>query len=320
MATNMAFASLFTPTPIAQLNRSSFCAANHIRNPVSVLARPAKAVNCITANAVSLAAPVTAIELVDILLQKVKGTNGGLSVDRQKRKEIDGIIAQLSELGKKQQPLTDPKLFSNYSVAYQSQSSSQKSVPAGGKYRSKIGRRLFIARGAFQHIISPNVVINLICFRLLGILKGAVALRGRLEAINYPELGPTALQVYFEPPRLRYGGAVFEFGRGSRVRIATTYLDDRIRIGMGGAGSLFLFTKGGEAETDMAEEWKSIWASKPVPAIVIPVAICGIIGVLFLKSWLLFSIACVLGLLISYVMSRGGIEGNNVNSSQSKGR
>eukprot|EP01024_Parvocaulis_polyphysoides_P034708 TRINITY_DN30745_c0_g2_i1.p3 TRINITY_DN30745_c0_g2~~TRINITY_DN30745_c0_g2_i1.p3 ORF type:complete len:137 (-),score=16.08 TRINITY_DN30745_c0_g2_i1:277-687(-) len=40
----------------------------------------------------------------------------------------------------------------------------------------------------------------------------------------------------------------FTFGRKSKIALKTTYLDDQIRLGKGGYGSLFVFQRGGESD------------------------------------------------------------------------
>ena len=56
----------------------------------------------------------------------------------------------------------------------------------------------------------------------------------------------SALQVSFEPPRVSLpGGISLAVGPTSSVVLSTTYLDERVRLGRGGRGSSFVFTRGG---------------------------------------------------------------------------
>ena len=58
------------------------------------------------------------------------------------------------------------------------------------------------------------------------------------------------MQVDFEPPRLSLpGGICLAVGPTSSVVLATTYLDKRVRLGRGGRGSSFVFTRGGPCES-----------------------------------------------------------------------
>ena len=58
-----------------------------------------------------------------------------------------------------------------------------------------------------------------------------------------------ALQVSFEPPRVSLpGGISLAVGPSSSVVLSTTYLDERVRLGKGGRGSSFVFTRGGVCE------------------------------------------------------------------------
>ena len=52
-----------------------------------------------------------------------------------------------------------------------------------------------------------------------------------------------AVEVAFEPPQLTVAGSTVSLGGPSSVRLATTFLDERMRIGRGGFGSLFLFER-----------------------------------------------------------------------------
>ena len=55
-------------------------------------------------------------------------------------------------------------------------------------------------------------------------------------------------QVRFERPELVLPGLALRIGPRSSVQLATTYLDERVRLGRGSRGSLFVFTRGGEAD------------------------------------------------------------------------
>lgn len=257
---------------------------------------------------VSPTSPPQTQRLVDDLLRKIENTDSGMDVSETEREEIDTIIGQLAQIGKYQTPMTDPRLFGQYTVAYTS--TNDQSPPAGGLFRSRMGRVLFKTRGLFQHIFSPNTAINMVCFRLLGVFKGCASLRGKIEPLNDPKMGPNGIQVNFERPRLCLGAAVFQFGPRSMVQLTTTYLDDRVRLAVGSRGSLFVFAKGGAAGSDMASEWKYIWDAKPLPAIIIPGAVLTIVGLSSFGSWPLRATAIVLAALLGWVLKRGGIAHN----------
>lgn len=57
-------------------------------------------------------------------------------------------------------------------------------------------------------------------------------------------------QVKFQPPRLTLSGLIdLPIGPQSSVVLTTTYLTPTVRLGKGSRGSLFVFTKGGAADT-----------------------------------------------------------------------
>lgn len=51
------------------------------------------------------------------------------------------------------------------------------------------------------------------------------------------------IQVVFEPPELKVGGAEFTHGGESEVKLEITYIDEKIRLGKGSRGSLFVFQR-----------------------------------------------------------------------------
>lgn len=150
----------------------------------------------------------------------------------------------------------------------------------------------------------------MVCFRLLGILVGCATLRGKLQLSENDELGPNALKVLFERPRICFGAAVFEYGPRSTVRIATTYLDDRVRIGVGSRGSLFVFVPGGLAETKMADEWNYIFQARPLPPILLVLAVISFLALTFLAPWSVRVGVLVFAVTFGFVMERGGAARN----------
>lgn len=51
------------------------------------------------------------------------------------------------------------------------------------------------------------------------------------------------IQVVFEPPELKVGGLEFTYGGESEVKLEITYVDEKIRLGKGSRGSLFVFQR-----------------------------------------------------------------------------
>ena len=58
-------------------------------------------------------------------------------------------------------------------------------------------------------------------------------------------------QVKFQPPRVTLGKLInLPIGPKSSVILTTTYLTPTVRLGKGSRGSLFVFTKGGDADRE----------------------------------------------------------------------
>lgn len=51
------------------------------------------------------------------------------------------------------------------------------------------------------------------------------------------------IQVVFEAPQLKLGSWEFRYGGQSEVKLRITYVDDKIRLGLGSRGSLFVFQR-----------------------------------------------------------------------------
>jgi hypothetical protein len=182
-------------------------------------------------------------------------------------------------------PLADPLLLGNYNVAYTSTSRapSERGQPAGGRFRGRIGRALFRTTGVFQSVLplppqeedttkapqqqqNPAAIalaINKVSFRLFGLIPGYVGLRGRCYPCPRPSLtnssnaanntngaddDASTVRVLFERPVLSLGPLTARIGPPSSVVLTTTYLDERVRLGKGSRGSLFVFTRGGLAD------------------------------------------------------------------------
>ena len=157
---------------------------------------------------------------------------------------------------------------------------------AGGRFRTPLGRALFRTHGLYQNVLPPPpggsapLVANRVEFALLGV-PGAVGLTGPLKPVPPLLVAPRndvsagegvaatgaaagtrsfqgAVEVSFDPPFLEVAGSRVTLGGASTVRLATTFLDDRVRIGRGGFGSLFVFER-------MAPGEQEELALKPTP-------------------------------------------------------
>lgn len=83
------------------------------------------------------------------------------------------------------------------------------------------------------------------------------------------------------------GRLVFQWGGESAVKLQTTYLDGRVRIGVGNRGSLFVFTKGGEADSAAAKEWEVMFGEGASGRRLLPVfALPAVLGGMGACAWL----------------------------------
>ncbi|GFR46858.1 hypothetical protein Agub_g8498, partial [Astrephomene gubernaculifera] len=193
--------------------------------------------------------PDEARALVDQVLAAIKDTDSGQSLTAAQRDHVDTLLERLEAVGQQQQPrpLENPLLWGHYNVDYTSPGRApERGEPAGGRFRSRLGRFLFRTAGLFQSVIQPDIATNKVEFKLFGLLPGYVGLRGRV--VPQGEGGDT-VAVLFERPVLSLANCLhLRIGRVSSVGLVTTYLDERVRLGRGTRGSLFVFTRGGAAE------------------------------------------------------------------------
>jgi hypothetical protein len=217
------------------------------------------------------------------------------------------ILNRLEEIGASAtpRPLADPRIYGNYNVSYTLMGNRQYGQPAGGRFRTGIGALLFRTTGLFQSVLAPDVVINKVALRILRCIPCYVGLRGKLvevEGTDGVKAGDT-VKVYFEPPVLGFPfGIVARIGPQSTVVLKTTYVDERVRIGKGSRGSLFVFSRGGASDEASMETvglertgaiggwvcWGGYVSRKPVVSAI---------------GW----IVAMLGLFLGMTFARGGI-------------
>lgn len=144
-------------------------------------------------------------------------------------------VAELAQALKEfcvDEPVNCPLIFGEWDVVYCSNPTSP-----GGGFRSALGRIFFKTKEMIQAVEPPNIVKNKVAFSAFG-LDGEVSLNGKLKALD-----EKWIQVVFEPPELKVGGLEFTYGGESEVKLEITYVDEKIRLGKGSRGSLFVFQR-----------------------------------------------------------------------------
>ncbi|KAG6474647.1 probable plastid-lipid-associated protein 8, chloroplastic [Zingiber officinale] len=173
-------------------------------------------------------------DLVASILSKVKGTDGGIALSSDGHKEVSNVADQLAGYCV-DEPVKSPLIFGEWDVVYCSRPTSP-----GGGYRSVIGRLIFKTSEMVQALEAPDIVRNKVTFSILGVLNGEVSLKGKLIVLD-----SKWVQVIFEPPVLKVGPLEFPYGLQSEVKLQITYIDEKIRLGVGSKGSLFVFLRRG---------------------------------------------------------------------------
>ncbi|CAA6671147.1 unnamed protein product [Spirodela intermedia] len=171
-------------------------------------------------------------DLVESVLSKVKGTDRGVLLSKEGHAQVDKLTAELSKCCV-EEPVKCPLIFGEWDVVYCSNPTSP-----GGGYRSTIGRLIFKTNEMIQVVEAPDSVKNRVSFSVFGFLNGKVSLNGKLKVLS-----DKWIQVIFEPPELKIGAFDFRYGGESEVKLEITYVDEKIRLGKGSRGSLFVFRR-----------------------------------------------------------------------------
>ena len=226
------------------------------------------------------------------LLALVEPTDRGVEASPQLRDEIGSLIDALELSYRGVDAFSQPEyLFRRTEVVYVGQARSDKANAAGGKYRGKVGRALFKTDALFQHVLegASAPAVNVINFKLLGLLSGAAVMPGswrrvvgdeltklqaRAQSRNAarPPMTDNVIAVDFSAPRLsfpRNGALTVQFGPASNVRLEVTYLDERIRICRGGEnGTPFVFRAdtcaAGAPLAAASQMWERTLARRPL--------------------------------------------------------
>ncbi|XP_022857090.1 probable plastid-lipid-associated protein 8, chloroplastic [Olea europaea var. sylvestris] len=176
--------------------------------------------------------PTRPDDLVASIVSKVMQTDRGVLLARDEHQKVAAMATELQKFCV-DEPVKCPLIFGEWDVLYCSNPTSP-----GGGYRSSIGRLFLKTNDMIQVVEAHDIVRNRVSFSILGLLEGEVSLKGKLTALD-----KKWIQVVFEPPELKVGGLEFTYGGKSEVKLEITYIDEKIRLGKGSRGSLFVFQR-----------------------------------------------------------------------------
>ncbi|KAI7727578.1 hypothetical protein M8C21_019327 [Ambrosia artemisiifolia] len=171
-------------------------------------------------------------ELAASIFSKVTQTDRGVTLTKEQHLQVAELTSELSKYCI-DSPVTCPLIFGEWDVVYCSNPTSP-----GGGFRSGFGRLIFKTNEMIQVVEAPDIVRNKVSFSALGFLDGQVSLKGKLIVLD-----EKWIKVVFEPPQLKLGSAEFQFGGESEVQLEITYIDDKLRLGKGSRGSVFVFQR-----------------------------------------------------------------------------
>ncbi|XP_076886693.1 putative plastid-lipid-associated protein 8, chloroplastic [Bidens hawaiensis] len=171
-------------------------------------------------------------QLAASIFSKVTQTDRGVTLTKEQHLQVAELTSELSKYCI-DSPVTCPLIFGEWDVVYCSNPTSP-----GGGFRSGFGRLIFKTNEMIQAVEAPDIVRNKVSFSALGFLDGEVSLKGKLIVLDQKWI-----KVVFEPPHLKLGSVEFQFGGESEVQLEITYIDDKLRLGKGSRGSVFVFQR-----------------------------------------------------------------------------
>ena len=138
-----------------------------------------------------------------------------------------------------------------------------------------------------------------------------------------PGLSSRTVRAYFDAPRFALGKFVFTFGPTSSVVLDTPYVDNKIRIGLGGtSGSKFVFSRIPKEDKEGVDGWK--WVLEQPSAITKTKASYGLLWTTLLSGFAYKTLRFGMGKLVAsgvfltslaflglVMVSTGGIETNS---------
>ena len=234
--------------------------------------------------------------------------------------------------------------------------------PVGGKWtrKSGIAQKILKTRRSFQHILRVNETgcgathvrlasgcdaevvaeaVNVVSLDALwGRLRATVILRGDAIALNATDrvtdtcqpLSALAVRALFDAPRIILGKSgrwlYIHVGPKTSVVLDTTFVNDQVRIGLGGrSGSRFIFRRCNGDELE-ANEFRALlsrrpWSRKKTLSTLLVVAQASTYAAVTRKSARLLGICfTVLTLLVAALIafSGGGIEADDRSVAEAK--
>lgn len=95
----------------------------------------------------------------------------------------------------------------------------------------------FVHQFQLYQFLQSNITSPLLN-RIFACIEYLVPVPGKLNVLD-----TEWVQVIFEPPELKVGPFEFRYGGESEVKLQITYIDEKIRLGKGSKGSIFVFQR-----------------------------------------------------------------------------
>ena len=236
--------------PLAARPRQARPPATRRRPPARRLATPARATPTDPSSSSSPPPSSPLSPLVKRVLDLTAGTNRGKAADPDRRRAVAAAVAQLEATNPTPAPTSSPLLAGEWALLW---TGPADPTDAAWERRSgglegpvlaalkPVGALLGLSGGAVVQTIdtAAGVAHNVARFKLFG-RDGELDVRGVVTVASPTRVDVTFDQFSLGPLRIPLTAI------SPRGWIETTYLDDRVRVGRGDKGSLFVTARVGK--------------------------------------------------------------------------
>ncbi|CAL8467633.1 g7171 [Coccomyxa elongata] len=151
-----------------------------------------------------------------------RSTNGGAKARLETREQLEELAQQLQRF-RPRAPTRSPLFPGTYKVLY----TSNPNAPGGPVLRSAPGQAVFTGQQLRQTLEKPDMFLNEVAFKTLGLFPGTALQEGRWRALD-----GNRYVVDLEPAALKVAGnaGLSQQSEAVQRKFEVLYLDERVRV------------------------------------------------------------------------------------------